>query len=343
MANPATVVHVFLDDTDKAVSIDDVKEWLQILDDVTTIKLQFDAATRRPCYYVEFRRPTTAQQAVQYLNGARLKNCVVTIQSRVYAAAPPATTTATSTTGAEGETRTNATVSGAGPAPARKRCRESSALPHNHQLPPDLQMDAALADLLPVLDKTDATPLWKKLQHSQAEMVDLYSAIETATTQLHKADEQLSDNLHAQAMGRGAGAMPSEASPPCAGTAAATTGLRGRRLLCHRELISFDALTLQRVVSVITETFGPLTVCSEASLPHGALLTLRFLFAADEERFLAAATAASAPASATTEWRRIVRDLGWTAVEPLASPVPPHRPSLLLQARVQDEVRALLS
>ncbi|KAG5507537.1 hypothetical protein JKF63_06486 [Porcisia hertigi] len=344
MTHDAAVVYVFLDDADKAVSMQDVEEWLQILNEVLEIKLQFDAATKRPCYYVRFRSAAAAQQAVQYLNGARLKNCVVTIQSHVYAAQSGTQTEAASATAP-------LLTSGTAATQMRERCRETAELPFNHLLPPDLQMDWRLAECLPDLEKipdyaADGTTMWQKLQGLQKELVEIYRELETTASQVASTDAQLTQLLQRNGSGSPTDGLVSFHAP--AALCGRHSALQACHYLSHQQAIPFDAHTPIRVIALLTDSFGPLSLCSETVTQGGFFLGVRFVFAADEERFLAVAT--SSPLSVAneegtprqgTEWRSIVQGLGWgprqsiSAVHELFAPtVDPH---------LQRTVRELLA
>lgn len=344
MPNDTAVVYIFLDDANKAVSMEDVKEWLQIINDVVEIKLQFDAATERPCYYVEFRSPVAAQQAVQYLNGARLKNCVVTIQSRVYLAAAE-------TQGSASGSGESSSAAGGTPPVTHKRCRETSELPFNHLLPPELQMDPPLAKYLPQLEKSelyssDAVAMWQQLQAAQKELVEMYHDLEITAAQIADCDAQLTQLLHMSWIAPASnGVMISQS--PSSGPGRKTV-LQAPHFLCHERAIAFDAHTPSRVVALLTDCFGPLSLCSDAVTQTGFFLVVRFVFAADEALFLAAATASGSTEvtkkreqSQGAEWRSVVQGLGW---RPTTSVVRVHHLfSVELDAPLQRIVRDLLA
>ncbi|KAG5480973.1 hypothetical protein LSCM1_06647 [Leishmania martiniquensis] len=322
MVNPAAVVHVFLDDASKAVSMEDMKEWLEIMNEVVEIKLQFDAATGRTCYYVEFRSPVAAQQAVHYLSGARLKNCLVTIESRVYSPLP----------GAQGHPSTAGEAletASAAPTQSRKRCRETSELPSNHLLPSDLQMDAPLAECLPHLEKVepfsaDGFAMWQQLREAQKELVGIYSELEAIKTEVESTDAQLARLLHAhRSESAHGGALL--AHPPSLLRARKST-LQAHHCLCHQRAIPFNAHTPTRVVALLTDSFGPLSLCSEVLTQDGFFLAVRFLFAADEEAFMSAASASGLSKESKeraqyrgAEWKNIVQGLGWRPADNLVS------------------------
>ncbi|CAG9572386.1 conserved hypothetical protein [Leishmania major strain Friedlin] len=344
MPNDAAVVYIFLDDADKAVSMEDVKEWLQIINDVVEIKLQFDVATERPCYYVEFRSPVAAQQAVQYLNGARLKNCIVTIQSRVYSAAA-------ATQGPASGSGESPSAAGGAPPVTRKRCRETSQLPFNHLLPPELQMDSPLAQYIPELEKSelyssDGVVLWQKLQAAQKELVELYHDLEVTTAQVADCDAQLTQLLHMSWTAPASNDVIMSHSPSSG--PGRKTALQAQHFLCHERAIAFDAHTPSRVVALLTDCFGPLSLCSDTVTQTGFFLVVRFVFAADEALFLAAA-AASGSTEVTkqrdqrqgAEWRSVVQGLGW---KPTASVAGVHHLfSVELDARLQRMVYDVLA
>ncbi|KAK7199261.1 RNA-binding protein 27 [Novymonas esmeraldas] len=345
-SSAAAVVYVFLDDADRTISIEDVKDWLQILDDVVEIKLQFDTATRRPCYHVQFRRAATAQQAVQYLHGARLKNCVVSIESRVFAAAPEAPGQASGDAAAAAASSSSASAAVIAAAP-RKRCRETVELPANHLLPPDLQMDAQLAEYLPGLADTpryaaDGPAAWQRLQAAQAQLSAVYAELETTAAALTHTDARLAELLHGTpgpgTANDSGSALPLSQQPPRVWQA--------RRVLCHGSAIPYDAHTPSGVVSLLTDSFGPVSLCGESATHSGFFLAVRFVFAADEERFMAAAAApGDAPPQQrqSGEWRRIVQGLGWRPLDGPAARQHLRPPSAALDERIHRTVQQLLA
>ncbi|KAG5481612.1 hypothetical protein CUR178_06964 [Leishmania enriettii] len=344
MVNPAAVVHVFLDDANKALSMEDVKEWLQIMNEVVDMKLQFDAATAKTCYYVEFRSPVAAQQAVQYLNGARLKNCVVTIESCVYSSVPE-------TQGSPGSTGESVPTATAAPTQSGKRCRETAALPFNHLLPPDLQMDPLLAECLPDLEKValysaDGFAMWHQLQEMQKEMVGVHSELDAISAEIANCDAELTQLLHANE-GTSASGEVSFSHPPSL-LRAHISALQAHHCLRNQRAIPLDAHTSSQVAAMLTDCFGPLSLCSEAITQYGFFLAVRFVFAADEELFMAAATA-SRPSEASKEkgqrrgakWKSIVEGPDWRPVSNITAAH--HLFPWVLDAHLQCALRALLA
>ncbi|CAJ1021988.1 putative RNA recognition motif (RRM, RBD, or RNP domain) [Leishmania utingensis] len=344
MVNAAAVVYIFLEDVHKAVSMEDVKEWLQIVNDVVEIKLQFDAATERPCYYVEFRSATAAQQTVQYLSGARLKNCVVTIQSPMYSTAPEAQ-------GPVSFPREPLSTTSAAPRPKSDPCSETEELPFNHLLPPDLQMDAPLAKWLPQLEKTalystDGFTMWQQLQEVQRELVEVYQELELTTEQVAASDTRLSELLHVkESESAFHGTILSHSPLPLRDR---TATLQAYHVLSHQQAIPFDAHTPSRVVALLTNCFGPLSLCSEVVTQAGFFLAVRFVFAADEEVFLAAGTAPGSTEVSKengqhhgAEWKSIVQGLDWRPAK--SSTAVHHLFPLEVDARLQRVVRQLLT
>ncbi|GET87710.1 hypothetical protein, conserved [Leishmania tarentolae] len=343
MPNNAAVVYIFIDDANKVVSIEDVKEWLQIINDVVEIKLQFDAATERSCYYVEFRSPVAAQQVVQYLNGARLKNCVVTIQSPVYS-------TVAETQGLSRSNGETLPSDGGARLQLPRRCIETPELPFNHLMPPELQMDPPLAKYLPQLEKTDlyssdGVVMWQNLQVAQEELAQLYQDLEATVTQIKDSDAHLTELLHMSGAAQGYNAPIM--SPALSSGPGRHSALQAQHFLYHEKAIAFDAHTPSRVVALLTDCFGPLSLCSEMVTQAGFFLAVRFIFAADEELFLAAASA-SGPSqgrnkteqSEGAEWKSVVQGLGW---RPTASVTAVHHLfSVEVDASLQRTVFDLL-
>lgn len=319
MANAAAVVYVYLEDADKTVSVDDIKEWLQFIDKVVEMKLQYDAASKQTCYSVEFRSPNSAQQAVQYLNGARFKNCVVTIKSRVFTAVEPVTSTASSPT-------PSGTTAATKPALAtRKRCRATAELPSNHLLPEDLQMDQLLVEQLPDASTSEGfsevTALWEKLKSSQEQLVAAYKALDATKEELTAADAMLARLLGVH-QSNDAKSGRDDRSGEEAGTG--SYPLAARRCVSHQRGISVEAATPISIVSLVTATFGPLAFCTVTTAQREFFLVLKFVFAADEERFLAATTAVSSSSggdgkaeavAARTEKERMLISLSWSAID----------------------------
>lgn len=323
MVNAAAVVYVYLEDAGKAISVDDLKEWLQIIDEVVEMKLQYDAASKRTCYSVEFRKPASAQQAVQYLNGSRFKNCVVSIKSRVFSpVSDDKQTTSLSSSGPLASV----------PASARKRCRESAELPCNHLLPADLQMDQLLVEQLPEANAADGAgsvaALWEKLKSSQEQLVATYRDLDKMKEELAAADTHLAKLLHVHQH-----TVPSSTD---INGAASSFALASRRCLSHQHGISVDAYTPSSVVAFVTTSFGPLSFCSTTIVQRDFFLVLKFVFRADEERFLAATAdsgGSDSGLSAKAEKNKALLSLSWCGIDFSITP------SDLASLRSTDEER----
>lgn len=354
MVNTAAVVYVFLDDAQNVVSSEDIKEWLQIIDEVVEIKLQYDAVSRRTCYSVEFRKPTSAQQAVQYLNGSRFKNCLVSIRSRVFAALDSGVTDTDATIALEGapmDATSSPAASSSSLPSTRKSCRETEALPFNHLLPADLQMDQLLVEQLPEAAAADGfddvAGLWRTLKVSQEKLASTYQELDRTKNELTVADAQLAKLLRVQLSTSAADADLASSTAANRTTTLTDTPflLVGRRCVSHQRGISMDAYTPSGVVSFVTTSFGPVSFCSVSAIQGEFFLVLRFVFLSDEERFLVACTSAkddSRGSVAKTEKEKTLIGLAWTTID---FTITPRDFSALSPAEVkrQDAVRQLLS
>ncbi|KPA78431.1 hypothetical protein ABB37_06059 [Leptomonas pyrrhocoris] len=350
MVNAAAVVYVFLGDAEKAVTMEDIKEWLQIIDDVVEIKLQYDAAAKRTCYSVEFRKHTSAQQAVQYLDGARFKNCVVSIRSRVFAAVEADAPHAAYASANDAQVASSSAVlnSVSSSSLTRKRCRETGELPCNHLLPADLQMDQLLVEQLSDASTTEGSEEvaahWRNLKTLQEELTMTYSDLRTAQEDLTAADARLAKLLHVHPSVANDDAT--KANHVSAGAKAAPYPLAARRCVSHQRGILTDAHTPNSVVSFVTSSFGPISFCSVTATPREFFLVLKFVFLADEERFLAAAATGGSVnnqgLSARSEKERALLRLLWASIDFTLTP----RDFAALspaEANRQQAVRQLLS
>jgi hypothetical protein len=330
MANTDAVVYVFLGDAGNVISLEDVKEWLQIMDEVVDIKLQYDVTSRETCYAVEFRRSASAQQAVQYLNGSRLKNCVVRIRSRVFSAPEAADASAASSSSASAP---RAPVSGT-TLSSRKRCRETAELPLNHLLPEDLQMDQLLVEHLSDASKAqgfeEVTSLWSTLKSSQEALLSAYRDLDKVKEELGAVDAQLAKLLHVRTSasdgGTNGNAHDTGMSADAGKTPAATLySLAAHRCISHNCGIPLDAYTPSSVVSFVTRLFGPVAFFSVSASQGEMFVVLRFVFMADEERFLAACSCGSInghgrSAAPLSEKERALLGLVWARIDFTVTP-----------------------
>lgn len=281
VAGDQRVVYVFLEnDVGKTVTLDDVKEWLQIIGDIDEVRLQYDTTSQAPCFHVKFKRETAAQQSVQYLSGARLKNCLVTIKSKVYRTAScDAASTQVGTDIASASETAAERESGAAAGPSK--AQESQNLPYNHLLPFDLQMDYALTLQLSQLADCSrfngADVLWAALKDTQCSLVEVYTILQEVERASQEADAELSALLSNQ---------PAEPIVSPQYEARMGSAILSANLLFRNTVgVSDETQTAARTISLITDVFGPLSVCLQTTLNGIHFLVLRFMFRADEDDF----------------------------------------------------------
>ncbi|KPI85953.1 hypothetical protein ABL78_4996 [Leptomonas seymouri] len=345
MVNAAAVVYVFLEDAGTAVSMEDITEWLQIIDEVVEMKLQYDATSKRTCYSVEFRKHTSAQQAIQYLNGSRFKNSVVSIRSRVFTAVEADTHNAPAD-GAPLASSSSAASNFPSSSFFGKRCRETEELPCNHLLPADLQMDQLLVEQLSSVSSAEGFEevdgLWSKLKTLQDRLAVTYRDLARTREDLSAADTQLSKLLHVH---RGVGNAGRRKSGDSTDAKSAAYPLAASHCVSHRHGIPIDAYTPSSVVSFVTSSFGPIAFYSVSAAPREFFIVLKFVFLADEERFVAASAAGSSASTkgsaARTEKEKALLNLLWSGV---SFTVTPRDFAALSSAEVnrQHAVRQLL-
>ncbi|CAD2222213.1 hypothetical protein AGDE_00864 [Angomonas deanei] len=148
----ARVVLLYVDDEEESVSVQDIYNWLTILGAVEEVKPQYDPSTKGICFSVTFKLPVTAQQCVYYLNGAKLKNCLVTMKSSVY----------------------RAPSDDASSVKKEEEVQISANLPNNHLMPSELRMDTLLAERLHRLSEGDfegSAEMIEKLKKLQQQFV----------------------------------------------------------------------------------------------------------------------------------------------------------------------------
>ncbi|ORC92593.1 uncharacterized protein TM35_000033460 [Trypanosoma theileri] len=177
----ARVIHVYVEDQ-SVVLADDVHDWLKIIDEVDEMKVQYDTAQQRLFYWVRFKHVFAAQQAVNYLDGERLKNTVVHITSNFYTKRSPVSINEVNDVKEALE--------------KEQRIPEKLNLPMNHQMPSDLQMDAALVNTIPVLlsdseKKNEYQELVQKLKKLQETYFHVQKTLEKTEEDIHKTDEEV--------------------------------------------------------------------------------------------------------------------------------------------------------
>ncbi|EKF31323.1 hypothetical protein MOQ_004844 [Trypanosoma cruzi marinkellei] len=178
----ARVVHVFVEDP-SVVLIEDVHDWLRIIDDVEEAKVQYDTARRCRFYWLRFKHGFAAQLAVNYLDGEKLKNNVVRIFSSVYTKRAPVEAHADGPTHPEGEKEEQQAV-------------ENPNLPFNHRMPSDLRMDAPLVDSIPTLllaaaEGSEHHVLVQQLCQLQKSYCQIQEMIQEAELNIQKADQEV--------------------------------------------------------------------------------------------------------------------------------------------------------
>ncbi|KEG10665.1 hypothetical protein DQ04_03441020 [Trypanosoma grayi] len=244
----ARVVHVFVEDQ-SVVLADDVHDWLKIIDDIEEMKMQYDTAQQRSFYWVRFKHAPAAQQAVNYLDGERLKNQVIHIRSTVY----------TKRTASDADAEENS----APDAPEKGETLVANPLlPLNHQMPSDLQVDVALVDCIPELvsadgDGSEAAELAQRLREFQETYCRVQEALLATEEKLHKADEEVVVLLR----GNGNVSNDTEESSCRGGDSGETkreVTKRGKRIR-NAARIPLDFFDPAGLVSKLTRYVGPVT------------------------------------------------------------------------------------
>ncbi|RNF26448.1 uncharacterized protein Tco025E_01170 [Trypanosoma conorhini] len=182
----ARVVHVFVEDQ-LAVLLEDVHDWLRIIDEVEETKVQYDTARRCSFYWVRFKHASAAQLAVNYLDGEKLKNHVIHISSSVYTKRLPLEAAAEGHALAERENRDQQVVA-------------NPNLPLNHRMPPELRMDTPLVDSIPALLSTAAEgserhSLVQQLRQLQESYCHVQDAIREAEENMRATDKEVGQLL----------------------------------------------------------------------------------------------------------------------------------------------------
>ncbi|KAG8342390.1 hypothetical protein TRVL_06787 [Trypanosoma vivax] len=231
----ANVVHVFVDDQ-STVLIDDVREWLSIIDEIDEIKVQYHTGRQCSFYCVRFKRHWAAQQAVNYLDGERLKNCLVEICSPFYTKQPKCTTNV----GTELCTATART--------------SNVNLPHNHKMPSDLQMDELLVNTIPTLRSVDeadeCTELVQRLRRLQELHCATLQELETTRSEIIKADEEVTMLL------RGGNVS---SNPEVAGSSPSSSTKCPNRRIRNTTPIPMSLCDPANLISKLTRHIGPVS------------------------------------------------------------------------------------
>lgn len=277
----ANVVYVFVENDERegaasagdsdataAISAEDLSNWLSIVGPLEYVKLQYDATSQRPCFCVRFRRSAAAKQAFEYLDGVRLKNCPVRIQSRVFRRTVADVADPHALQRAEDSAPTPATAT-----ESELGQRPSAGLPHNHCLPQMLRMDPELVEFLaekgtsPSHEQGEQTfPCFSdcasELRAKQAELHSILSAIAATRASIISVDNEI------RRVATAAGATEGQTQPSRATKADASLWpeQQSRESDAPCAVRSAAAIPLSRcppaaLVSYVSEMFGPLSWC----------------------------------------------------------------------------------
>ncbi|EAN98771.1 putative RNA-binding protein 27 [Trypanosoma cruzi] len=252
----ARVVHVFVEDP-SVVLIEDVHDWLRIIDDVEEAKEQYDTARRCRFYWLRFKHGFAAQLAVNYLDGEKLKNNVVRIFSSVYTKRTPVEADAEDTTHPEGEKEEQQAV-------------ENPNLPFNHRMPSDLRMDTPLVDSIPTLlsaaaEGSEQHDLVQQLCQLQKSYCQVQEMIQAAELNIQKADEEVMQLLRGNDKSSGSvvnginDKAEDDRSPE----------LRRSRRLANTVQIPMTLLDPASLIVKFTRHIGPVTDYSFSVSPDG--------------------------------------------------------------------------
>lgn len=304
-SDEACVVLVYVDDANGVVSMEDIHSWLSILDEIVEMKLQLDVRSQRTCYSVRFRRSSAAQQAVQYLSGAEVKKCLVTIQSRVFQKEEKPLGASAASDPSRGTAADSAPV------------RASPHLPDNHVMPSDLRMDFVLVDVLPNMVRSSkpaekeeeeengggSVPLYADGAALHDALRDLQRRYVAVVDALNRADE-LSQSLDESISAAAQAANPKEtdsssrsdnaaighqpSSPPSAALS---------RWFCGMPTTAAVTVSPRKVVSHLTELYGPVARCCVAAPPQPTsspsttvapveIIVVQFMMEQDAEAFI---------------------------------------------------------
>lgn len=301
-ADDSNIVHVFVGDAGSAsdagktsgdaVSVDQLSEWLGIIGAVEYIKLQYDATSRRPCFCVRFQRSSDAQQAVERLSGVRLKNCPVTITSRVFKKVVTAETGPGEASAADGSAGSVSDNNSA----------KLDVLPHNHLLPPDLRMDIELGPSLSQLaagaEGDGGVAQYQGLLAHQKRLAGLLS-------RWAEAEKRLDDVTCMIRGGNRTTAIPDGAGDSHGGSSSPSAGLTVVRCTTPVPVSVCGAAAL---VTHCTARFGPIAWCrcllDLSNSEDRYYLTMAFMMPQDCESFLGTVSPAADAAPPTQGGKR---------------------------------------
>lgn len=292
------VIYVFVqDDPDETVTTEDILDWLGILDQIDDIKRAFDHRENQTGYAVRFKHPTGAHLAVSHLDGEKLKNHVIRINSNVY-----------STTKRSGEeTESESVRSGAAVKtvtdgmdgsirPVEHKERISAELPHNHLMPKEWKMSEPLLDVVKAVAAggsegssctwVDGKAVIEKLKALQEEWYETSVALERVQAQMKEANLQIRANH-----------LFKPAQKP-EGTPGISSNLtEDKFLLCTASPISFQKVSPAVLISTISEFFGPLERYSYEVNPTGLdfVLFFQLMMPEDTNHFLSVCLSKTEP------------------------------------------------
>ncbi|CCW69122.1 unnamed protein product [Phytomonas sp. Hart1] len=287
MTEDPNIVYVFVENEDRNVTMEDVSDWLGIIDEIESTKFQFDATSGSTCYQVRFRKSISAQQTVQYLSGSKLKNCTITIKSKTFQKCEVAPATDDGTNGDAGAASGRPKeMNRAAPVSARNI---SAILPLNDRLPPEVQMDAVLADLLPALAKeTESYPgveaFMQELLAAQTKLAGLLADIAEVDEQIQRRNEALEEVLAAQKHAPQTEANTFNGKE----TANGDSNLPSKPTIFSNStgIAAFECSPLD-LVSFLTKRFGPISQCECLINPQTELyfVSIQFMMPSDGDAF----------------------------------------------------------
>lgn len=267
--NDANVLYIFVEeDGINTVSLEDLKEWLSLVDEVVQIKIQYDASEKKNCFCVQLRHASAAEQCVYYLSNTKLKGCLIEVRSPVY---KRGSTDGNSHDGAAAsttkKTKVEKDVNGKGSGAV------SSHLPHNLDVPREVLLDARLVQRLPSILCSGG---------EGAELVERLNSLQTRLAFLMKHSIELETVANTQIT---TSSSVATSRTPHDGASAAPASQRAK-MYQNRLPFSHETTTLSRILSYLSTHFGPLSLAIETNLKENQyLLVVQFFFPFDEERF----------------------------------------------------------
>ncbi|CCW61288.1 unnamed protein product [Phytomonas sp. EM1] len=286
MSEDPNIVYVFVEDEDSSVTMEDVSDWLGIIDEIESIRLQFDATSGRTCFQVRFRRSESAQQTVQYLSGAKLKNCTMIVKSRTFQKREDAPAERGDTHDASAAPKRPKEVLRMAPVSSSNI---SAVLPLNSKLPPGLQMDAVLADLLPTLAKeTQSYPgageLMQELLVAQAKLAELFTNVAEVDQQIQRSNEVLEEALATQKKQPRDAIHPLDKAGDAKGQAASPSKIA---TFSNSTGIAASQCSPLDFVVFLTERFGPILQCECLMNPQTEVyfVSFQFMMPSDSDAF----------------------------------------------------------